>query len=143
LISDRLKYQKMLIIIMNLDLAISNALKRNPIQEVSHTLVANYGQQYELHAIHADLKKGSELTSTPIAQASSNGTIRKAVVEGHKLGNSANEFGRVWSPTVETMIPVSQPLTKEGPIGHFTSLPIGNTTPMSSQQTTSQIGGRF
>ena len=57
-----------------------------------------------------------KLTSTPIAQASSNGTIRKAVVEGHKLGNSANEFGRVWSPTVETMIPVSQPLTKEGPI---------------------------
>ena len=141
--SDRLKYQKHPINIMNLDLAIQNAMKRNPIQEVSHTLVSNYGQQYELHAVHQDLRKGSQMTSTPIAQASSNGTIKKAVLEGHKLGNSANEFGRVWTPTVETMIPVSQPLTKEGPIGHFTSLPIGNTTPMASQTTTSQIGGRF
>jgi len=126
---------------MNLDLAILNALKRTPVQEVSHSVVSNYGQQYEIHAVHSDLSKGHAMTGTKVAEASTNGTIRAAVVEGHKLGLSANEFGRVWTPTVETMIPVSAPLSKEGPLGHFTSLPIGNNTPMLTQQTTAQLGG--
>lgn len=110
-------------------------------QEVSHSVVSNYGQQYEIHAVHSDLSKGHAMTGTKVAEASTNGTIRAAVVEGHKLGLSANEFGRVWTPTVETMIPVSAPLSKEGPLGHFTSLPIGNNTPMLTQQTTAQLGG--
>jgi len=126
---------------MNLDLAILNALKRTPVQEVSHSVLSNYGQQYEIHAVHSDLSKGQSMTGTKVAEASTNGTIRAAVVEGHKIGLSANEFGRVWTPTVETMIPVSAPLSKEGPLGHFTSLPIGNNTPMLTQQTTAQLGG--
>jgi hypothetical protein len=126
---------------MNLDLAILNALKRTPVQEVSHSVLSNYGQQYEIHAVHNDLSKGHSMTGTKIAEASNNGTIRAAVVENQKIGLSANEFGRVWTPTVETMIPISAPLTKEGPLGHFTSLPIGNNTPMLTQNTTAQMGG--
>ena len=128
---------------MNLDLSILNALKRTPMQEVSHSLVSNYGRQFEIHAVHSDLQKGGQLTGTKVATASENGTIQAAVVESQKLGMSANEFGRVWTPTVETMIPVSNPMTKEGPIGHFTQLPLGNNSPMLTQQTTAQIGGRF
>ena len=113
---------------MNLDLAILNALKRTPMQGAMNSVVSNYGQQYEIHAVHQDMRTGQQLTGTKVADASGNGVIQAAVVEGQTLGLSANEFGRTWTPTVETMIPVSAPLTKEGPLGHFTSLPFGNNS---------------
>jgi hypothetical protein len=126
---------------MNLDLAILNALKRTPMQGAMNAVVSNYGQQYEIHAVHQDMKVGQSLTGTQVATASGNGVITKAVREGHKLGLDANEFSRVWTPTSETMIPVSAPLTKEGPIGHFTSLPMGNNAPALTVSNNAQWGG--
>jgi len=128
---------------MNLDLAIMNALKRSPMQGAMNTVVSNYGQQYEIHAIHQDMKVGQNLTGTKVANATQNGAITMAVKESHKLGLDANEFSRAWTPTTETMIPISAPLTKEGPIGHFTSLPIGNMAPAPTVQSTAQFRGAF
>jgi len=128
---------------MNLDLAILNALKRTPMQGAMHSVVSNYGQQYEIHAVHQDMRVGREMVGQKIANSSNNGVISSAVRESHKLGLDANEFSRVWTPTTETMIPVSAPLSKEGPIGHFTSLPMGNNTPPLTSQQTATLMGAF
>jgi len=128
---------------MNLDLAILNALKRTPMQGAMHSVVSNYGQQYEIHAVHQDMRVGREMVGQKVAHSSNNGVISSAVKESHKLGLDANEFSRVWTPTTETMIPVSAPLSKEGPIGHFTSLPMGNNTPPLTSQQTATLMGAF
>jgi len=112
-------------------------------QGVMNSVVSNYGQQYEIHAIHQDMRVGQKLTGTHIATATTNGVITGAVVEHQRIGYSTNEFGREWTPTVETMIPISAPLTKEGPIGHFTSLPIGNNSPAMSRTQTGQLTEAF
>ena len=112
-------------------------------QGAMHSVVSNYGQQYEIHAVHQDMRVGREMVGQKIANSSNNGVISSAVRESHKLGLDANEFSRVWTPTTETMIPVSAPLSKEGPIGHFTSLPMGNNTPPLTSQQTATLMGAF
>jgi hypothetical protein len=128
---------------MNLDLAIQNALRRTPMQGAMHSVASNYGQQFELHAIHQDMKVGQQILGHKVANASNNGVINAAVKEGHKLGMDANEFSRTWTPTTETMIPVSTPLSLDGPIGHFTSLPMGNITPPQTALQTATLTGAF
>jgi hypothetical protein len=138
-----LKYQKEVRLIMNLDLAIQNALKRTPMQGAMHTVASNYGQQFELHSVHHDIKIGQNILGHKVATTSNSGVIHGAVKESQKLGMDANEFSRTWTPTTETMIPISTPLSKDGPIGHFTNLPIGNTSPPSTQLQTATLMGAF
>ena len=90
-------------------------------QGAMHSVVSNYGQQFEIHAVHQDMKVGQQMLGQKVGHATNNGVISSAVKESHKLGLDANEFSGVWTPTTETMIPVSAPMSKEGPIGHFTS----------------------
>ena len=66
---------------MNLDLAIMNALKRTPMQGAMHSVVSNYGQQYEIHAVHQDMRVGREMVGQKIANSSNNGVISSAVKE--------------------------------------------------------------
>jgi len=128
---------------MNLDLAIQNALRRTPMQGAMHSVVSNYGQQFEIHAVHQDMKVGQQMLGQKVGHATNNGVINAAVKESHKLGLDANEFSRVWTPTTETMIPVSAPMSKEGPIGHFTSLPMGNNSPPLTSLQTATLMGAF
>ena len=46
---------------MNLDLAIQNALRRGPLDNAMHSVSSNYGQTFELHAYHQDVKKAEDL----------------------------------------------------------------------------------
>ena len=46
---------------MNLDLAIKNAIKRGPMDNAMHSVVSNYGQAFELHAYHQDVKSAEDL----------------------------------------------------------------------------------
>lgn len=54
---------------MNLDLAITNAIRRGPMDSAMHGVVSNYGQSYELHAIPQTIKRAEEMFGQKIATA--------------------------------------------------------------------------
>ena len=64
------KYQHRQLCIMNLDLAITNAIRRGPMESAMHSVVSNYGQSYELHAIPQTIKKAEEMFGQKIAMVS-------------------------------------------------------------------------
>jgi len=54
---------------MNLDMAITNALRRGPMESAMHGVVSNYGQSYELHAVPQTIKKAENMFGKKIAVA--------------------------------------------------------------------------
>ena len=63
------KYQYRQLLIMNLDLAITNAIRRGPMDSAMHSVVSNYGQSYELHALPQTIKRAEEMFGQKIATA--------------------------------------------------------------------------
>lgn len=63
------KYQYRQLLIMNLDLAITNAIRRGPMESAMYSVVSNYGQSYELHAIPQTIKRAEEMFGQKIAVA--------------------------------------------------------------------------
>ena len=87
---------------MNIDLAISNALKRGPMESAMHSVVSNYGQSYELHAIPQTIKKAEEMFGKTVGFAAPNPMARAAIPWASSLS------------FVDTSTPSTMPFKAEG-----------------------------
>ena len=61
---------------MNLDLAIKNTLKMGAMENAMNSVVSNYGQTYELHAIPYDIKKAEQILGSKVGVAQTNPLAR-------------------------------------------------------------------
>ena len=64
---------------MNIDLAISQAMKRGPMESAMHSVVSNYGQSFELHATPQTIKRAEEMFGKSVGFAAPNPMARAAV----------------------------------------------------------------
>ncbi len=102
---------------MNLDLAIKNALKRGPMDNAMHSVSSNYGQTFELHAVHRDVKSAEQLMGVNL------GTINEAP------NFKRNEKVLPWANGVhhaETSLPPVVKTAKVDNLGNKITYPFGN-----------------
>ena len=103
---------------MNIDLAIKNALKRGPMDNAMHSVSSNFGQTFELHAYHQDVKRAEDILGVKL------GSINDA-----PKFNQKNNAVIPWANGVHhaDTIP-SKPLTasKMDNLGNKINFPFGN-----------------
>tara|TARA_Y100000310_G_scaffold341272_1_gene439913 strand:+ start:1190 stop:1570 length:381 start_codon:yes stop_codon:yes gene_type:complete len=103
---------------MNLDLAIKNALRRGPMDNAMHSVSSNYGQTFELHAYHQDVKSAEDLMGVKL------GNINDAP-------NFSQKNDRVipWANGVhhaDTLPSTPLPIAKRDNLGNKITYPFGN-----------------
>jgi len=65
---------------MNLDLAIQNVLKRNPMESAMHGVMSNFGSSYQLMAYTESAKAADEILGVPVARMTPN-IMSRPVIE--------------------------------------------------------------
>jgi len=64
---------------MNLDMAITNTLKRNPMENAMHGVMSNFGAQYELNAYSTVAKFAEEFIPVTVGVASPSSIVRPSI----------------------------------------------------------------
>lgn len=64
---------------MNLDLAITNTLKRNPMENAMHGVMSNFGAQYELNAYPTVAKQAEDFIPVTVGVGSPSSMVRPSI----------------------------------------------------------------
>ena len=103
---------------MDIDLAISNTLKRSPMENAMHGVVSNLGQSYELHAIPQTVKRAEDILGHKVGVAHSN-PLAKPVATAQPIA---------WIDGVhhvDTMVPAPITMSKSDVLGNTPQYPFG------------------
>jgi hypothetical protein len=103
---------------MNLDLAIKNALKRGPMDNAMHSVSSNFGQNFELHAYHQDVKSAEQIMGVKLGNANSMPNMKKP---NDKIIPWANGVHHAEVSTPPTLKP-----SKVDGLGNKINYPFGN-----------------